>query len=254
MIYLDFSFITDCGIKRPANEDSCYAETIVVKGEEVGFFAVADGIGGHNKGEVASKMAIDTLKSYVFRHLEENVEENVEEIVDLEIMLSRAFYEANKLVYEKATKEEPFVGMGTTLVASVINSNKLIASNVGDSRAYLFRNDTLEQLTVDNSYVQELVEKEIIKPEDAKTHPKRNVITRAIGTDKSVKVDFYDKELQIKDIVILCSDGLTDMVEDFEIEEVLKTGINPKDCCEALVALANEKGGKDNITIICVII
>lgn len=237
-------------MKRPTNEDYCHAETLIIQGEETGFFAVADGMGGHNKGEVASKMAIDKLKTYVFRHLEDNAEG----VGDLKIMLSRAFYETNKLVYEKANKEEQFAGMGTTLIAAIINSNNLIVANVGDSRAYVFREDTLHQLTVDNSYVQELVKQGVIKPEDARTHPQKNVITRAVGTDKSVRVDFYQKKLQKKDVVILCSDGLTNMVDDSEIQNILRTCINPQNCCDSLVELANKKGGKDNITIVCVIL
>ncbi len=250
MVCLDFSFITDCGIKRPINQDYYYAQKLIISGEEAGFFVVADGMGGHNKGEIASEMAVDSLKNYVLRHLNENPHI----LGDLQIMLSRAFYETNKIVFEESIKNEKFSGMGTTLIAAIINASRLIVANVGDSRAYVFREEGLYQLTIDNSYVQELVEKGVIRPEDARTHPQKNVITRAIGTDKHVRVDFYSKELKKNDLIILCSDGLTNMVDDLEIENILKSCENPKSCCNSLVELANKKGGKDNITIVCVVV
>ena len=250
MICLNFSFITDCGIRRPTNVDYCYADTLEIQGEDIGFFVVADGMGGHKKGEVASKLAVDELKNYVLDYFKENNQEQI----DLKMLLSRAFYETNKTVYKQAFDNEKFTGMGTTLIAAIINSNNLVVGNVGDSRAYVFRDGNLYQLTVDNSYVQELIEQGIIKPEDAKVHPQKNIITRAIGTDKSVRVDFYHKELQKNDLVLLCSDGLTNMVDDIEIQNTLRMSKDANLCCEKLVELANSKGGKDNITVVCVIL
>lgn len=237
-------------MRRPTNEDNCYADTTKIQGDDIGIFVVADGMGGHNKGEVASKLAVDELKNYLKAYLDEN---NGQEI-DLKMLLSRAFYETNKAVFDQATENEKFSGMGTTLIAAIINSNNLVLGNVGDSRAYVFREGILHQLTKDNSYVQELIEKGIINPEDAKLHPQKNVITRAIGTDKGVRVDFYHKELQKNDLILLCSDGLTNMVDDKEIQDTLKICNGANTCCRKLVDLANTKGGKDNITVICVIL
>lgn len=245
---MEYSYISDCGLKRTTNEDYCHAQAIVKNGEEMGFFIVADGMGGHNKGEVASKMAVQEIKRYIEGH----VKESDINIGDIKLLISRAFYEANSRVYKKAISEEKFIGMGTTLIASVIANKEVIIGNVGDSRAYIYSQNNLKQITTDNSYVQELLSRGIINSEEAKNHPKKNMITRAIGTDEIVKVDYYHEEISEGDYILLCTDGLTNMVSDMEIKNILESSNDTKDCCKRLVELANYKGGSDNITVICI--
>ena len=229
-------------MKRPTNEDYCHAETLIIQGEETGFFAVADGMGGHNKGEVASKMAIDKLRTYVFRHLEDNAEG----VGDLKIMLSRAFYETNKLVYEKANKEEQFAGMGTTLIAAIINSNNLIVANVGDSRAYAVGNHRVELLTEDDSWCNKVIKAGIMSASEAKEHPRAHIITQCLGI-KNTLINVHTSKIKLKsdEGLLLCTDGLYNMTD------ILPNSWKNPANIEAwlLVCNANRGGGIDNITI-----
>lgn len=245
---MEYSTISDCGLKRSMNEDYCHAQTIEKNGAKTGFFIVADGMGGHNRGEIASKTAVQEMKKYIEDHLKES---NID-TGNIKLLISRAFYEANNKVYSLAVSNKEYIGMGTTLIASVIAEKEIIIGNVGDSRAYIYSNGDLRQITTDNSYVEELVSRGFINREQAKNHPKRNMITRAIGTDETVKVDFYHEEISCGDYMLLCTDGLTNMVSDFEIKSILEKYSNTTDCCKQLVKRANEKGGTDNITAICI--
>ena len=222
---MEYSTISDCGLKRSMNEDYCHAQTIENNGAKTGFFIVADGMGGHNRGEIASKTAVQEMKKYIEDHLKES---NID-TGNIKLLISRAFYEANNKVYSLALSNKEYIGMGTTLIASVIAEKEIIIGNVGDSRAYIYSNGDLRQITTDNSYVEELVSRGFINREQAKNHPKRNMITRAIGTDETVKVDFYHEEISCGDYMLLCTDGLTNMVSDFEIKNILEKSSNTTD-------------------------
>lgn len=245
---MDFSWVCDRGLKRTNNQDFGYAELISAAGKKFGIFVVADGMGGHNKGEVASKLATETFVNSLKERLEQG-EENLKEVI------WSAFAEANAKVYLQSTSDEIYEGMGTTLVAAVVaDGSKLIIANAGDSRAYIFREGEMRQITIDNSYVQQLIEEGVLDPQEAKNHPDRNRITRAVGTELSIDVDFYEIDLKRGDKILLCSDGLSDMLEKEEIETLLSCDENAQNHCEKLVETANKKGGRDNITVICLTI
>lgn len=247
---MEFSFISDCGLKRESNEDYGYAKIFSYHNKDFGIFIVADGMGGHSKGEVASKMAVDTIRDEINNMLLESYVKPD----DIRLLLQKTFYNTNTALYKKASEDENLKGMGTTLIAAIIYDSELFVGNIGDSRGYILKDKNLYQITVDNSYVQELVKSGAITPEDAKTHPKRNIITRAVGTDEYVKTDVYHEKLNSGDWLILCSDGLTNMLEDNDIKEILINSDDVKTCCSKLVSAANESGGTDNITSVCVII
>lgn len=247
---MEFSFISDCGLKRESNEDYGYAKVFSYNNNDIGIFIVADGMGGHSKGEVASKMAVDIIKDKINEKLSTDIADHF----DIRLILQEAFYSTNAAVYSKSIEEPELRGMGTTLIAAVIYNNDLFVGNIGDSRAYVLKGNKLSQITEDNSYVQELVKSGAIKPEEAKNHPKKNIITRAVGTDEYVKTDIYNQTLNEGDWLVLCSDGLTNMLEDNAIENILISSHDAKDCCGRLVSAANAGGGTDNITSVCVIL
>lgn len=244
---MEFSWICDQGLKRSNNQDFGHAEIFSSDSGEIGLFVVADGMGGHNRGEVASKMATEVCVHYIKEQLSKGVRSNQE-------LIRSAFCEANAKVYLRSTSNVEYEGMGTTLVVAMTDEAKLIIANAGDSRAYIFRDGEIRQITVDNSYVQQLVTQGILDPEQAKHHPDRSRITRAVGTELSIDVDFYETDLREGDRIILCSDGLSDMLEEAEIASLLSVDENAKHYCEKLVEKANEKGGRDNITVICLTI
>lgn len=220
--------------------------------DEAHIFIVSDGMGGHKNGEVASRIATTTVIS----SMEENkdkikeyiAEEKYQKIVELLVL---AIKRANQSVYEESEKEE-YYGMGTTMVAAVVARDMLIVANVGDSRCYITRRNRIKQITKDNSFVQELVESGAITKEEALTHSKKNVITRAIGTDCDIKIDTYEFELKEEDVLLLCSDGLTNMITDEEILEVISSDASLKQKSNYLVDKALENGGIDNISLICI--
>lgn len=218
----------------------------------VHIFVVSDGMGGHNKGEVASRIATTTVISAM-----ENQKSQIENFIEtgklqsVMDLLINSIKMANHAVYEEGEKEE-FFGMGTTMVAAVITGDRLMVANVGDSRCYLMRDDKVKQLTKDNSFVQELVESGIITPEQAATHAQKNVITRAIGTDCDIKVDTYEFELEDEDLIMLCSDGLTNMIKDEELLKILFSTVNLEEKANGLIDKALENGGLDNISLICI--
>ena len=228
---------TDKGLIRENNEDAFYVDV------KKGIFIVADGMGGHNAGEVASQMAVDEIKKYL----------NSQEINNLSQILKQAIIKANEAIYEKAEKDPNLEGMGTTVVVAIINNkNKnLHIAHVGDSRAYILTKKGLKQITDDHSLVNEWVKEGKITLEEARFHPMRNVITRALGVKKEVEVEINTIPYQGESI-LLCTDGLTDMLEDKEIEEIIKNNPDPKEACKALIEEANKKGGKDNITVILI--
>lgn len=246
---MKYGILSDKGNIRKNNED--YIQNMKVS-EKSHLFVLADGMGGHQKGDVASKTAAEAVVDYFRRHIEiiqklyrEEDTEKVREFVKRAIMF------ANEKVY-KMSLEEDMKGMGTTLVVTYIMESKAMIANVGDSRAYSYRGAKLTQLTTDNSYVQELVQLGVITEEEARNHEKKNMITRAIGTELDLEIDFYELPLEKNDIILMCSDGLSNMVEPSDMEEILAMKYLPMFACEQLIREAKLNGGFDNISIILI--
>ncbi|MCH5185639.1 MAG: Stp1/IreP family PP2C-type Ser/Thr phosphatase [Oscillospiraceae bacterium] len=238
---MSIGFKTDIGKRRELNEDCLY-----VSGKSSPVWAiVADGMGGHQAGEVASGMAVEDISEYVDLNFRPDMD-----YVEAGEVLRRAFVEANNHIYNYSVRSSKFMFMGCTSTAAMIHSGKLIIAHVGDSRVYSAK-EKLVKMTKDHSYVQELVNRGIITEEEAKVHSRRNEITRAMGTEDSIKVDIsitpYNGEK-----ILICSDGLTEMVDESEIFEIMADNDNPADACRALVDRANEYGGRDNITAVII--
>ncbi len=200
---------------------------------------VADGMGGHNAGEIASDATVKSIEEYIF----------LNDLTKTKKVLQHAVLFANTVVFKKSETETGYVGMGTTVTTLLMYEDSIYIANVGDSRTYLLRDDKLRQITKDHSYVQRLVDSGYLTKSEAKFHPRSNVITRAIGTDESVKVDIFKMDIKCGDVYILCSDGLTNHVEDEYIQQVLKMEIEPDEKIENLINKALEEGGSDNITV-----
>jgi protein phosphatase len=222
---------SNTGNKRRRNEDSFVVAPPL--------FAVADGMGGAQAGEVASKLAAAALED-----TDPGTAGGVERVVEL-------IQEANRRVYERSNADPAASGMGTTITAALVEGTSVAFGHVGDSRAYLVRDGVMEQLTEDHSLVNELMKSGKLSPEEAETHPQRSVITRALGTDPDVDVDTFVVEARENDLFLICSDGLTTMVGDEEILELLERHHDDLDrAAKSLVAAANRAGGEDNITVV----
>jgi serine/threonine protein phosphatase PrpC len=221
---------TDVGRQRDTNEDALLVSPP--------FFAVADGMGGAKAGEVASQLATDSFSS------EGEADETPEG------RLARIARDANRRIYELASKDESRRGMGTTLTAAMVVGREVSLGHVGDSRAYRLRDGRLEQLTKDHSLVAELERRGEITPEAAESHPQRSIITRALGPEPDVEVDTYTVPGRPGDVFLLCSDGLTSMVSDDEVASILRGAGSLDEGAEALVRAANQSGGKDNVTVV----
>lgn len=246
---MEYSLRSHVGKVRSNNEDFIEHFNIC---ENAHIFIVSDGMGGHNKGEVASKIATQTVISLIEKDKSVIAESiSTGKFQDTMMLLVNSIKLANQVVYEEGEKEE-FFGMGTTMVTAIIAGDRLLIANVGDSRCYLIRNGAIKQLTKDNSFVQELLESGVITPEEAITHSKKNIITRAIGTDCYLKVDTYEFELEAEDMIILCSDGLTNMIRDEEILSISSSDSSLEDKTDKLVDKALENGGLDNISLILI--
>ena len=235
---------TDVGKAREMNQDYYY----IAKSEDnLQMYILADGMGGYNGGEVASKLAIETTKNY----LENNFDKiNHEKEAILKLIKDSMEY-ANKVVYEKSKTEEELQGMGTTLDVCFIYNNKVYIGHVGDSRIYRIRGNNVRKLTKDHSYVQQLVEDGKITRQEAQHHPKKNMLTKALGCTNYVEPDIRARNIEKQDVLLMCSDGLTNMVEEETIYKIVKE--NPETAPEKLVELANDAGGYDNITVITII-
>lgn len=232
---------TNVGLVRKTNED-CYFISNNKTGPFSNLFIVADGMGGHNAGEIASKLAIESFVTYVNAAKDYGVIEN---------LLMKATQYANKAIFEQANNNELYYGMGTTLVALCVIEEELLIINVGDSRLYVL-DEELKQITIDHSYVEELVRAGEITREESIHHPSKNKITKALGVFKSVYPDIY--RMSIKDIkrILLCTDGLTNMVNDTEITEILNRSASIQGQGDSLIQTAMEYGGTDNITFILI--
>ena len=233
--------ITDIGKKRKLNQDYVYTSETPV-GPLPNLFLVADGMGGHKAGDYASRCAIETIVDYIGRT------GDVEPVGILEAAVARA----NEMVRYKASSDEAYNGMGTTLVAATIEGNRMRVANVGDSRLYVVGSRNINQITRDHSYVEEMVRMGEIRRDQARSHPDKNIITRAVGAEENIAVDFFDVTLQPGDIVLMCSDGLTNMIEDEEIRMILQGKRDLVEKAESLVNAANNNGGKDNIAVVLI--
>ena len=234
---------TDIGKVRKINQDYYYTseENSIPK-----LCILADGMGGYKGGEVASKLAVDSARKYIENNFSNNFSEK-EEILKL---IGNAVEYANMVVYEKSKEVQELEGMGTTLEVCLIYNNKAYIGHVGDSRIYRIRKDVIRKLTKDHSYVQQLVEDKKITREEAKIHPKKNMLTRALGCTPYVEPDLRARNFEKGDIFIMCSDGLTNMVEEKRIYELVKQDINT--AAGNLINEANSAGGYDNITVIII--
>jgi len=232
--------VTDIGKRRQINQDFVFLSESPV-GNLPNLFIVADGMGGHNAGEFASRYAVETIVEEVKASVEKNPT----------LILGKAIDRANAFIRQKAGSDKTLMGMGTTVVIATCIGKYLEVANVGDSRLYLI-NEEIEQVTIDHSLVEEMIQSGGIDRRSARNHPDKNIITRALGARGMVEADFFNLELEAGDIVLLCSDGLTNMVEDDAIRQILKSGDSLKERAEALVQRANYNGGKDNISVIII--
>ncbi len=234
---------TDIGRVREQNQDYFY---ISEETEEPKIYILADGMGGYKGGEIASRLATESVQKYIQNNFERITKEK-EEILKL---VKSAVEYANMVVYEKSKEVPELEGMGTTLEVCVIYNNKAYIGHVGDSRIYRIRKDVIRKLTKDHSYVQKLVEDKKITREEAKTHPKKNMLIKALGCTPYVEPDIRARNFEKGDVFIMCSDGLTNMVEENRIYTLITQDINS--AADKLIEEANMAGGIDNITIIII--
>ncbi len=232
--------VTDIGKKRKLNQDYVYASEQQL-GNLANVFIVADGMGGHNAGDYASKYTVETIVSEIAGSFEKNPV----------TILSKAIQTANEHIRQMSAEEAELKGMGTTVVVATLMGRYLQVANVGDSRLYVV-NDKIKQITIDHSLVEEMIQMGGLDRASARKHPDRNIITRAIGACNTVDVDFFHVELKPEDIVLMCSDGLTNMLEDEEIRQILSGPKDIREKAEELVKAANNNGGSDNIAVILI--
>lgn len=229
---------TDIGSKRSMNQDYMYCNI-----EPVGSFQnlliVADGMGGHRAGDYASRLCVETMVQSLEKSAHKTPVSLFEEAVTA----------ANKAVFEESASHVEYEGMGTTVVACTLEENTLYIANIGDSRLYLIR-DGIEQITDDHSLVEEMVKQGNITESEARIHPQKNIITRALGINEEVQADFFEIDVEQGDVIMLCSDGLSNMIEDEDMEYIVKNSDTLQTAAESLVARANENGGNDNITVV----
>jgi len=236
-----FGARSDKGIVRKINEDSY--RIIFDNAGKPYCFIVADGLGGHNSGEIASKMAVDHVTEYIHKHRYDSASS----ITDV---ISNSIKDANNKIYENAKANIKNHGMGTTIIVCLTHGNKVYIGHVGDSRVYLIRNGSIKRLTTDHSYIEELISSGTLTREEAKYHPRKNVITRAVGFSGDVAIDTYESEYMDNDIYLLCTDGLTNKLDESELLDVIEKLSDLQEACDELVKLSNEKGGEDNITVV----
>ena len=230
---------TDVGQKRIINQDSIYVSVTPV-GKLPNLFIVADGMGGHKAGDVASRTSVNLFVNFVeTTHMSDPIS-----------IIDEAIKGANDEIYEMSVNNEDYVGMGTTFVVATVIGDKVYIANVGDSRLYLI-NDDIIQITRDHSLVEEMVNLGELARNEARTHMKKNIITRAVGVEEKVVADIFQIDIEKGDKLLLCSDGLSNMVDDYEIKKIVAAG-GVEDAVIKLIDTANENGGKDNISAVLV--
>lgn len=239
--------MTDVGVKRTNNEDNYLIN------DEMNLFVVCDGMGGHVGGEFASAIAVNTVEEVLTSVDIDNAELGVDpDDGPVELTRERLRYSirlAGKRIYEKAVEEPEYKGMGTTAVSILVEGGNAFVAHVGDSRAYLVRDGVIEQLTEDHSLVNEKIKAGLITPEEAKNHKLKNIITRSLGYMEDVEIDIQVRAVRKGDRFVLCSDGLSGLVETAEIGETVLDH-RPQDACRRMIEMACERGGDDNITVV----
>ena len=233
--------ITDIGQKRSSNQDYYYTSEMPV-GNLPNLFIVADGMGGHNAGDYASRFVVKKVREYI---------EGSEESNPVTLM-QEAIQNANMLLLEEASRKAELMGMGTTIVVTTVIGRDVYTANVGDSRMYIIDDNGIQQITQDHSLVEEMVRLGQITKEQARIHPDKNIITRAVGAGALAKPDFFESRLKQESIILMCSDGLTNMVEDALIREIVTEDKSIEERALLLVRAANDHGGKDNIAVIII--
>jgi PPM family protein phosphatase len=236
---------TNIGKVREKNEDAFFVSNKPFYGLE-NIYIVADGMGGHNAGEVASKMSIQLFLEYV----ENSYELKIEKKEDVLNLLSSAISYANKNVYKESLEKEELAGMGTTFTCLTLCKGEVIIAHVGDTRAYIVTKTNISQLTNDHTYINEILSLAEISKDDAMSHPKRNMLTRALGTDIDINIDTYVVTINKNDKLLICSDGLTNMVKSDEIFNIINECEELESSVNALINISNYNGGVDNITVI----
>lgn len=238
MIKFESWYLTDRGLRRDSNQDSCLVN------KDLGLFVVADGMGGHTGGEVASSMAVDTVEQVVLRS--DSLRKSPREL------LLSCYEEASRRIFDKAANERPeLAGMGTTMVVAYIRDRRLYIGNVGDSRCYLFKKPHLWQITEDHSLINEQLRSGVMSEEQVRQFVGRNVITRSVGYERDVYPDIIEREIQPGEIFLICSDGLSGLVEDSKISEILNKN-TPDKAVKACVEQALANGGDDNVTVMLI--
>lgn len=232
--------ISDIGKNREMNQDYVYTSENAV-GNLPNLFIVADGMGGHKAGEFASKFTVETIVESVRTNEQKEPVRIIEEAIQT----------ANRELIQKARQDETMAGMGTTVVVVTVIGDKAFVANVGDSRMYVI-GEEITQVTRDHSLVEEMVRMGELAKDAAKDHPDKNIITRAVGAAQDVDVDFFEVELYPQDYILMCSDGLTNMVEDEDIRRIVQSQRDVAERVEKLVETANDHGGQDNITVVVI--
>lgn len=233
--------VTDVGLYRNMNQDFVYSSTEPL-GSLDNLFIVADGMGGHNAGDFASRFLVDRLVTFFEQEYPEK---------DIHGIIKEGIRKVNRELFEETNQDPALSGAGTTLVVATVKGSVLYVANIGDSRLYLLR-DELEQITKDHSYVEEMVALGKMRRGSRDYMEKRNIITRAVGTDGDVDIDLFAMKLRPKDMILMCSDGLSNMVDEFEMEYILRTEDGLQRKAESLVEAANRSGGNDNISVILI--
>lgn len=233
--------MTHIGRRRETNQDYMFTSETAV-GSLPNLFLVADGMGGHAAGDYASRFTIEKMVEYIEQSKKKEPVTVLKEAVDY----------ANRLLRKEAGADEKKAGMGTTIVAATCQGDKLYTANVGDSRLYVVNQEQIVQITRDHSLVEEMVRLGEMDKEDAKEHPDKNIITRAIGVGAEVAVDFFETRVTENDTILMCSDGLTNMIEDADIKRIILGQRDIVEKAERLVETANQNGGRDNITVVLI--
>jgi serine/threonine protein phosphatase PrpC len=226
--------ITDIGLHRKRNEDQFFID------EDRRIFVVCDGMGGHKGGDVASRLAVETIQENLVFSVADQIIPSLQSVAKL----------ANQIIWEKGQSDEALYEMGTTLTVAVIHDGSIVVAHVGDSSLYLFKEDQLIKVTRDHTLAQQMFSDGVLKREDMRSNVYNHVLTRAVGVESQVELDIYQEEIQTGDWVLMCTDGLTDLVEDDAIRELIKAANDPQKAAQELLNLALSKGGYDNITIV----
>lgn len=241
-----FDGITDIGKTRKENQDGFY---LCDEFENIQYFIIADGMGGVSGGKIASTAAIESIKSYI----DENIYDIELEEEQIKELIKGAILNANKFIYQKALREEKYRGMGTTVILAVTYGNRVYIGHIGDSRLYRIRKNIIRQLTKDHSYVQALLEEGSITKAEAQNHPQKNILLKVVGCEEEIEPDIIIKGFKKGDILLMCTDGLTNMISVNEIYNIVVEGKeNLKNTCKKLINIANENGGYDNISAILI--